>query len=183
MTSKNLILQYDTLAPEATIAVTLVAKDNTELKATKTKNFTIPKQIANIYCGPCQLHDRSSCAKLNGVCWDNYKSIYDTPRLNSSYCLINMASFCYKIWLSNGLSDSQCKEYLNLLDFSTMNLMPHAVSAKYVNGIGSSILIEFDTDINTASIHSCVSVLRSDTLEKLGQSNFLINYFLKHKIT
>ena len=87
-----------------------------------------------------------------------------------------MASTCNEIWKTNGLGESQCKEYLKELDYIAVNTKPNAIYSKYVSGISRNIVVGFDIDINTVNIHSCQSVLMGDTLEKLGPSTIFLDF-------
>ena len=159
------------MAPRFTFGVYLTVRENTGFSASKLKYYTFSNDINKTYCGPCQFHDREQCKKLNGICWNNYLTVNEASRVNSNYCLFLLSIICNEIWSNKGLSDSQCIQYINVLNYTEMNQIPKVVSAKYINGLGLNIIVTFDININYANIHSCNSVLKNDTLLMLGPSN------------
>ena len=145
--------------------------------ATKTTDFYIPDTLNKTYCSPCQFYDRSNCKKFDKICWDSCTSIKETPKISSNLCLLFMANICNKIWASNGKSDPQCKEYLNLIDYDKMNEIPKPITAEHIDGIGINILVTFDIDVNYGNIQSCFSVLKSETILKLGSGKSIFFFF------
>ena len=150
------------------IAVTAISKDN-NITASGSYNLPIPPS-ANIYCGPCQLTDRGICEQLNGVCWNDFDNVAETPFTRNNNCLLRMAPICYKIWKANGFNtnDQQCKEYLPFYNISQMIQKPALVNSTQVLNGKPIISLEFDTMINNSTLYDCGFIFTSESLQKLG---------------
>ena len=133
--------------------------------------MTIPSSV-NVYCGACQLNDRASCLRLNGYCWKDSKNLSETPKINETNCLLNMAPVCYKIWSANGFKtdDSQCKQYQQKYNATLMSKKASIINATQVYSSSAIITILFDTDTNSKTAHNCASLLAIDTVRALGYS-------------
>ncbi len=154
--------------------MTVTASESTGFRANKSNLYAIPYSD-NLYCGPCQLNDRSSCDNFKGTCWNNYLDVTEKPKLNSVPCLNQMSKICFNIWLLNGQSDFQCREYVSVLNFTAMTIKPTALSAKQTVETYTDIIITFNMDINYYSIEDCALVIASTTMKNLeGQSNIFI---------
>ena len=120
-------------------------------------------------CSPCQFYNRNKCLYYDSVCWENYliyKSSY--PLLYTEDCLVEIAKECYNVWKENSISDSQCLNFVNYMDFDKMSIKPTvSSSAYYINGI-LKIKIEFDTEIKTSTVLSCSAIFNEATLASLG---------------
>ena len=89
-----------------------------------------------------------------------------------------MAPVCSRIWTNIGESDSQCKEYISALNIEKMKQVPKVLYADHIDGIALNIIVKFDMDINYNNLHSCNSVLKVETIQKLGNSKIFIDWYI-----
>lgn len=132
--------------------------------------FLVPKiGSGKPYCGPCQLNDRTLCDNLNGICWisDSNYSI-STPSFTTD-CLTIMAPICFKIWIANGTTDSQCLDFVSYYNLTQMQIQPHVLNATYSID-GTIITVVFDSPIYRSNFIDCNSILTQETLQWLPSS-------------
>ena len=170
-TSSSLTIPGNALFPGMNLIVAITVLDPA-LMETASSSYTLAIPLSQIiYCGPCQLNDKDSCASLNGICWSDYKILTETPK-NDSNCLFRMAILCYNIWKANGFNtdDPQCKQYQQIYNITLMSKKNTFNSVSHVHSGVAIINILFDNDANPKTAHDCSSILTADSYRALGFS-------------
>jgi len=120
-----------------------------------------------VYCGPCQLDDRAKCALLNDICWKSYTNYAVEAPFYSTDCFTVIAPICYNIWNStNNLQNYQCKDFVNSLNYTAMQIKPAVNSSRYIS-TGKAILLEFTLPMRQSNWYDCNNVFDKKTLNWL----------------
>jgi len=128
--------------------------------------FTVPLiSEGRIYCGCCQLHDRSKCDYFEGICWNNYNNILVTRPTLTEDCKKAMASVCVPILLANE-NDPQCKDFLPVYNLDAMKIKPTLVSAIFAPN-GRSIILRFSHPIRQNAQIDFNAAFDADTINWL----------------
>jgi len=98
-----------------------------------------------LFCGPCQIRDRSKCFTLNKVCWRDYNDWTLTKPILTEDCKRFMVPICYPILLANK-NDPQCKDFAEFYDLEKMANKPQLIYATFAPD-GLALIIRFSLPI------------------------------------
>ncbi len=165
------MIEPDQLIPEKSLSIKASVKTAYGNTVTSESLVIIVPKIASgkVYCGPCQLADRDTCANLDGVCWNSYKEPYANVSLSESECRFGLAEACYEVWKEDELSNRQCEDFVKIFDFSKMSIRPTVVNASYLAD-GSAILVNFSHPMRGADFSDCSEYFDDETLNYLPES-------------
>lgn len=129
-------------------------------------DFIIPPP-ERYYNGACQLNDRQMCKQLNKICWNDY--LDETIKLPffTNDCLKAIAPICFNIWNNTDLTNLQCRDFVEHLNFTQMSIKPVFISAEYSSSNGGSILLKFNQAIQESQNYECSLAFDSNTLKWL----------------
>ena len=158
----------------------LEGKNQNAATATKSKIYPVTRD-SRIYCGPCQLTNRTLCESLNGICWDQYLDPKNVLKLSSDTCLRVMADICYKIWLpapDKRSENLQCKDFNLSFNWTSMSIAPKVLSASHIGADGKTIIITFNMDVSKDGLDNCDLIFSENSLQAIVPSKPLSDTIL-----
>ena len=118
------------------------------------------------YCGPCQFNNRTICTSLNGLCWVDYNDFSVNSPLNTTTCLQAVAPICYQIWNTSKVTDSQCLDFVQSLNFTQMGIKVNLTNATFSSD-ALYIIANFDNPIYRIGFTDCSTVFPQSFLNWL----------------
>jgi len=145
-------IQNQDLLPGRTIKISSKLRNAFDL-ITTSNLLTIDIPVISegrLFCGPCQLRDRSQCFSLTKICWNNFEDYRVTKPTLTSDCKRFMAPICFPILLENRF-DPQCKDFVEFYDLEKMMIVPKLIFATFAP-TGQAVIIRFSHPIRQNSI-------------------------------
>ena len=121
------------------------------------------------YCGPCQFNDRTICSSLNGVCWVDYTNFTVNSPFNTTTCIKAVAPICFQIWNTSTVTDNQCLDFVQSLNFSQMGIKVHLMNATLTPDV-LYLVANFDNAIYRTNFTDCSTLFSQNTLNWLSSA-------------